>query len=78
MTGIEWLANNIGRRDLNEFDLKIIVALADCRMNVSEAARQLYAHRNTVAYHIRRIKKITGKDPLNFYDLCDLMKAVRR
>lgn len=55
---------------------KIIIALADNKMNVSEVSRQLYMHRNTVAYHIEKIKQITGKDPLNFYDLyCLVMLA---
>ena len=55
---------------------KIIIALADNKMNVSEVARQLYMHRNTVDYNLRRIKQITGKDPLNFYDLyCLVMLA---
>ena len=33
-------------------------------------------HRNTVAYHIERIKKITGKNPLDFWDLCELTKII--
>jgi DNA-binding PucR family transcriptional regulator len=56
---------------------KIILALADCKMNVSEVSRQLYMHRGTVAYQIERIKKLTGKDPLNFYDLHDLVLYVK-
>ena len=56
---------------------KIIIALADNKMNVSEVSRQLYMHRNTVAYHIERIKQITGKDPLDFYDLYNLLIYVK-
>lgn len=59
--------------ELSEERCKIILALADNKMNVSAVARQLYMHRNTVAYHINRIKQITGKDPLNFYDLYNLV-----
>lgn len=59
--------------ELSEDRCKIIIALADNKMNVSEVSRQLYMHRNTVAYHINRIRQITGKDPLNFYDLYRLV-----
>ena len=59
--------------ELSEDRCKIILALADNKMNVSEVSRQLYMHRNTVAYHINRIRQITGKDPLNFYDLYGLV-----
>lgn len=58
---------------LSEMQFQIILALADNGMNVSEASRKLFTHRNNVAYHIGRIAKITGKDPLNFYDLYDLV-----
>ena len=58
---------------LSELRCKIILTLADCKMNVAEVSRKLYMHRNTAAYQIERIKKLTGKDPLNFYDLHDLV-----
>lgn len=63
--------------ELSEDRCKIILYLADNKMNVSAVARQLYMHRNTVDYHIRRIKQITGKDPLNFYDLYILVLLVK-
>ena len=50
--------------------------LADCGMSVSETARQLYMHRNTVIYHVEKIKRTTGKDPRSFYDLYDLIKII--
>ena len=56
---------------------KIILALADCSMVVSAAARKLYIDHTTVFYHMRIIKQITGKDPRNFYDLCDLVQMVK-
>ena len=63
--------------ELSEDRCKIIIALADNKMNVSEVSRQLYMHRNTVAYHINRIRQITGKDPLNFYDLYRLVMLAK-
>lgn len=62
---------------LSEARCNIIFALADSNMNVNEVSRKLYMHRNTVTYQIGRIKQITGKDPLNFYDLHDLVLYVK-
>ena len=63
---------------LSELHMKIILSLADNRMMVSEVARELYVHRNTAVYNIGRIREITGKDPLNFYDLYDLVRMVKK
>ncbi|MBR5439927.1 MAG: helix-turn-helix domain-containing protein [Clostridia bacterium] len=37
-------------------------------LNVSETARALYVHRNTLIYRIEKIKKITGMDIRTFND----------
>lgn len=58
-------------------DKQIILNLADNRMNVCAVGRILFMHRNTLAYHIGKIKKLTGLDPLNFYDLHKLVKQVK-
>lgn len=63
--------------ELSEERCKILITLADSKMNVSEVARKLYMHRNTVDYNLRRIKQITGKDPLNFYDLYRLVMLAK-
>lgn len=62
---------------MNEIDAEIILALADNNMNESETARMLYMHRNTVVYHIGKVKKLTGLDPTNFYDLYKLAQMAR-
>jgi DNA-binding PucR family transcriptional regulator len=54
---------------LSEVRKDIILSLANHNMNESEVARELFMHRNTVVYNIMRIRQITGKDPMNFYDL---------
>lgn len=55
----------------------IVLALADCRMRAATAAKKLYMDNSTVRYHIGIIKSITGKDPMNFYDLGELVKMVK-
>lgn len=61
---------------MDERDAKIILAIADNSINVYAAARELFMHRNTLVYHIGKIKKITGLDATDFYDLCKLVEMV--
>ena len=37
-------------------------------LNVSETARQLYVHRNTLVYRLERIEKVIGLDIRAFED----------
>lgn len=60
--------------ELTECDKKIIRTLAKCSLNVSDVSRELYMHRNTVVYHIEKIERVTDLNPLNFYDLTELLK----
>ena len=62
---------------MNWMDKKVILTLADCNMNITQASEKLYMHRNSVVYHIKRIKKQTGLNPLNFYDLCKLVNMAK-
>jgi carbohydrate diacid regulator len=61
---------------MDKRDVEIILALADNNMNETQTARDLYMHRNTVIYRLRKVKKLTGLDPMNFYDLCKLVERV--
>lgn len=42
------------------------LAYCDNNMNISEAAKQLYVHRNTLIYRLRKIEKITSLKTRNF------------
>lgn len=48
--------------------LATVKNLFDNSLNLSEAARKLYIHRNTLVYRIDKIKKTTGLDLRNFHD----------
>ena len=37
-------------------------------LNLSDTARQLYIHRNTLVYRIEKLEKLTGLDIRNFED----------
>lgn len=52
---------------------KVILTLADANLNVNETARRLFMHRNSVEYHIEKVKRNTGLDPTKFHDLCKLL-----
>lgn len=42
--------------------------LLSCNLNISEAARNLYIHRNTLLYRLEKIKNLTGLDIKRFDD----------
>lgn len=63
---------------VSETQIGIIFALADCGLKTSRAARKVNMHRNTVIYHIEEIKKFTGLDPLDFYDMVKLLKKIQK
>jgi sugar diacid utilization regulator len=48
---------------------KIIIELAHHQLSALRAARSLSYHRNTIYYHVRNIKKKTGLDPYDFFDM---------
>lgn len=50
-------------------------AYADTNMNVLKAAEHLAVHPNTVYSRAQRINDITGKNPLNYHDLTELLLA---
>lgn len=60
------------KKTIEKMDAKSVIVFARCNMNVSETARKLHYHRNSLVYHFSRVKKITGLDPLNFFDLSEL------
>lgn len=62
---------------MNEMDVLVILGLAEHDMNLRKAAKLLFVHRNTMVYHINRVKRITGLNPMKFYDLCKLVKMAK-
>ncbi|MDE7161625.1 MAG: helix-turn-helix domain-containing protein, partial [Anaeroplasmataceae bacterium] len=56
---------------------EIILAMADCNLNVSQASQMLYMHRNTLLYKIERLISLKGFDLKNFNDLYILVQLLR-
>ena len=67
----------MAKDELTPVRCKIILALANNSMRVSWAANELDLNHATVLYHLKWIECITGKDPMNFYDLIDLVRMAR-
>lgn len=61
---------------MNDKDKEVIKNLCDCNMNVTQTARVMFVHRNTVVYHIEKIREETNLDALRFYDLVKLREMV--
>lgn len=54
--------------EADEETLTTINKFFEHNLNVSETARQLFVHRNTLTYRLDKIEKITGLDVKNFED----------
>ena len=63
---------------LTDLQKEVVLAIAECNMNVSEAVRRIYRHRQTVEYHCRQMIELYGLDPRNFYDLVMLVEMAKR
>lgn len=50
--------------------------LFDSSFNISETARLLFIHRNTLLYRLEKINKITGLNPVHFNDALQLKMYV--
>lgn len=54
--------------EIDEETLMTINKFFETNLNVSETARQLYVHRNTLTYRLEKIEKLTGLDIKKFED----------
>ncbi len=58
---------------LNDQELcESLKTLFDNNLNISEASRNTFVHRNTLVYRLDKIKKITGLDARKFEDAISL------
>ena len=55
---------------MDEDIIKTIETFMKLDLNLSEAAKQLYVHRNTLIYRLDKIQKYTGCDIRKFNDAC--------
>lgn len=60
--------NEEARKVLNEEMITTVNRFFENNLNLSETARQLYIHRNTLVYRLDKIQKTLGLDLRNFHD----------
>lgn len=63
---------------MTKLQAETVMALAENGLNITRAAQSLYCHRNTVVFHVKKIKESTGKDPQDFYDMIELVQEAKR
>lgn len=54
---------------MTDLQKQAVIAFAESNMRLSEAARALHYHHNSIDHHLRAVKNKTGLDPRNFFDL---------
>ncbi len=64
----EAIFNEEAKKVLNEEMITTINRFFENNLNLSETARQLYIHRNTLVYRLDKIQKTLGLDLRNFHD----------
>lgn len=75
----EFLQEVLNGNGLAQFDEETMIAayhFFDNNLNISETARQLYVHRNTLMYRLEKIQKKTGLDVRVFDDAMTFKLAI--
>lgn len=64
-------------KKINEFLLETLQGFFDNNLSITQTAKALFIHRNTLLYRLERIKKVTGLDPKKFDDAVQLRIALK-
>ncbi len=68
---------NNKEKKINEFLLETLQGFFDNNLSITQTAKTLFIHRNTLLYRLKRVKKITGLDPKKFDDAVQLRIALK-
>ncbi len=68
---------NNKEKKINEFLLETLQGFFDNNLSITQTAKALFIHRNTLLYRLERVKKITGLDPKKFDDAIQLRIALK-
>lgn len=66
----------MNQEKLTTTDREILRQFAKNNMCVKSTAAAVFLHENTVRYHLGKIRRVTGLDPMGFYDLQSLIREV--
>ena len=64
--------------ELTELEKRMVLNFARCNMSITGCAKKMNYARNSVAYHLRQVKRKTGRDPKKFYELAQLVLMIKR
>lgn len=59
--------------NISDTDLALLKAYAAHNMNRSQTSKAIYLHTNSIRYRFDVIRRKTGLNPGNFYDLVKLL-----
>ena len=62
--------------ELTEREKRILWSMFRHSLNASAAGREMYYGKNTIVYHLDKIKTKTGLDPRNFFDAVELLEML--
>lgn len=62
---------------MKDKDRETVLCYAESNMNVRETARRMFYHSETIRYRLRQVRKTTGLNPMNFFDLTKLVEMAR-
>ena len=65
-------------KNLTESDLLVLRGYANNNMNAFQTAHNIFFSRRVVYYHLNAIKRKTGKNPRNFYELQELLQMFEK
>lgn len=63
---------------MTKIEAEIIVGLAENNLNIAQTAQNMRCHRNTVLYHINKIRQETGTNPTCFRDMHRLLSMAEK
>ena len=65
-------------KNLTESDLLVLRGYANNNMNALQTAHNIFFSKRVVYYHLNAIKRKTGKNPHNFYELQELLEMFEK
>ena len=64
--------------ETTELEKRIVLNFARCNMSITKTALKMNYARKSIAYHLRQVKKKTGRDPKKFFELAQLVLMIKR
>lgn len=64
--------------ELTDLEKRIVLTFARCNMSITKTAQKMNYARNSIAYHLRQVKRKTGRDPKKFYELASLVMLIKK